>query len=45
MCPNGHHFELIYHGGMVYEDWIGFRFTIMHKGVLVIMQVCMGNSE
>ena len=45
MSPNGHRFELIYHGGMVYEGWIGFRFIIMHKDVLVIVQDCIGDSE
>ena len=45
MGPNGHRFELIYHGGMVYEGWIGFRFTIVHKGVLVIMQDCIRDNE
>ena len=37
MCPNGPHSKLIYHDAMVYEGQIGFKFTLVHKGVLVIM--------
>ena len=29
-------FKLIYHDDIIYEGWIGYRFTLMHKGVLVI---------
>ena len=36
MGPNGPPFEFIYHVGIAYEDWIDFRFTFVHKGVLVI---------
>ena len=45
MGPNGPHFKLIYHDNMVYEDEIGYRFTLMHKGVLVTTQGCIGDSE
>ena len=34
--------KLIYHDDMVYEDWIDFKFTLMHKDTLVIMQGCIG---
>ena len=37
MGLNGPYFELIYHDDIVYEDWIGSRFILVHKGVLVIM--------
>ena len=37
MGHSGPDFELIYLVGMGYEGWIDFRFTFMHKGVLVIM--------
>ena len=37
--------KLIYLVGMGYEDRIGFRFTFVHKGVLVITQDCIGVSE
>ena len=37
MGPSGPHSELIYLVGMSYEGWIGFRFTFVQKGVLVIM--------
>ena len=43
--PSGSHFELIYIVGMGYEGRIGFRFTFVHKGVLVITQYCIGVSE
>ena len=43
--PNGPHFKLIYYVRMVYEDWIDSKFTFMYKGVLVITQVCIGDSE
>ena len=38
MGPSGHRSELIYLVGMDYKGQIGFRFTFVHKGVLVIMQ-------
>ena len=34
--PNGPYFELIYLVGTNYEGRIGFRFTFVHKGLLVI---------
>ena len=37
MGPNGPHSKLIYLVGMDYEGRIDFRFTFMHKGILVIM--------
>ena len=43
--PNGPRFELIYLVGMGYEGQIGFKFTFVHKGVLVIMQGWIGVSE
>ena len=43
--PNGPHFELIYLVGMGYEGQIGFKFTFVHKGILVIMQGWIGVSE
>ena len=36
MGSGGHHFELIYHDDTVYEGWIDFKFTLIHKDVLVI---------
>ena len=34
---NGPNFDLIYHDYTIYEDWIDSRFTLLHKGDLVIM--------
>ena len=45
MGPNGPHSKLIYYDGTVYEDWIGSRFILVHKGVLVIMQGCTRNNK
>ena len=45
MGPIGSCSELIYLVGMGYESRIDFRFTFMHKGILVIMQGCIGVSE
>ena len=45
MGPTGPRFELIYHDDIVYEDWIGSWFTLMHKVVFVIMQCCIGDNE
>ena len=45
MGPSGPRSKLIYHDDTVYEGWIGSRFTLVHKGVLVIMQGCIGNNE
>ena len=36
MGPNSPHFEFIYLVGTNDEDWIEFRFTFVHKSVLVI---------
>ena len=36
MGLNGPHFELIFLDDMVYESCMGFQFTFVHKGVLVI---------
>ena len=36
MGPNGSRSKLIYLVGIGYEGRIGSRFTIVHKGVLVI---------
>ena len=38
MCPNGPRSKLIYLVGMGYEGQIGFKFTFVHKGILVIAQ-------
>ena len=45
MGSNGPHFELIYQDDMIYRGWISSRFTHMHKGILVIMQCCIRDSE
>ena len=45
MDPNCLHFELIYYDDTIYEDWIGSWFTFVHKGVLVIIQGCIRDSE
>ena len=44
MGPSGSGFELIFLIGMAYESWMGFQFTFVHKGVLV-MQGCTRISE
>ena len=36
MGPSSLRFKLIYHGDIVYEGWIDFKFTLIHKDVLVI---------
>ena len=30
---------------MVYEGWISFQFTFVHKGIFVSMKGCIGISE
>ena len=45
MGPNGPRFKLIYLISMGYEGWISSKFTFVHKGVLIIMQGCIGVSE
>ena len=45
MGPYGPRYELIYLVGTDYEGWIGYRFTFVHKGVLVITQVCIRVNE
>ena len=45
MNPNGHRFKLIYYDDMVYKGWIGSRFILVHKGILLIAQGCIGNNE
>ena len=45
MGPCGFYFKLIYHDDTVYESWIGFRFTLVHKDIMIIMQGCIGDSE
>ena len=45
MGPSGPHFKLMYHDDMVYKSQIGFRFILMHNGVLIIMQGCIGDNE
>ena len=36
MSSNGPRSKLIYHDGTVCECWIGVRFILVHKDVLVI---------
>ena len=45
MGPNGPRSKLIFFDDMIYEGWMGFQFTFMYKGVLVIMQGCTRISE
>ena len=45
MGPSGPHSELIYLVGIGYENWIGSTFIFVCKGVLVIMQGCIGVCE
>ena len=45
MRPSGPYSELIDLVGIGYEGQIDSRFTIVHKGVLVIMQGCTKVSE
>ena len=45
MSPNDPHFELIFFDDIVYEDWMSFQFTFVHKGVLVIVQGCTRISK
>ena len=45
MSPSGPHSKLIYHDDTVYEGQISFRFILMHKDVLVIMQGCTRDNE
>ena len=42
---SGPRFELIYLVGIDYEGRIDSRFTFVYKGILVIMQGCIGVSE
>ena len=37
--------KLLFLDGTVYEGWMGFQFTFVHKGILVIMLGCIGISE
>ena len=45
MGSSGHHSKLIDHENTIYEGWIDFRFILVHKGILVIIQGCIRNSE
>ena len=36
--PSGPHFKLIYHDDTIYESLNDSRFTLVHKGILVITQ-------
>ena len=45
MGPNGPCSELIYHDDTIYEDWIDFMFTLVHKSILVTTQGCIRDSE
>ena len=45
MGPSGLRSELIYLVGTDYEGEISFRFTFVHKGLLVIIQGCIGINE
>ena len=41
MGPSGPRSELIYQVDICYEGWIDYRFTLVHKGHLAIMQSCI----
>ena len=43
--PSGPYFKLIYHVSVVYDSWIDSRFTLVYKGILVIMQGCVRDNE
>ena len=45
MGPNGSHSELYTMIGIIYEGWIGSKFTLVHKSVLVITQGYIGDNE
>ena len=45
MGLNGPHSELIYHDDTVYEGLIGVMFIFVHKGILVITQGYIGDSQ
>ena len=45
MGLNGPRSKLIYLVGMSYEGQIGFRFTFVYKGILVVTQGCIRVSE
>ena len=45
MGPNGPRFELIYHNDMIYKCWIDSKFILVHKGILVTLQDCIGYNE
>ena len=44
-APMGPNSKLIYYDDMVYKGWIGSRFILVHKGILLIAQGCIGNNE
>ena len=45
MGPSGPYSKLIYHDSMVYKGWIGSKFNLVHKDILVIMQSCTRDGE
>ena len=45
MSLNGLRSKLISHDDTVYEGWIDSRFTLVHKGILVIIQDCLGDNK
>ena len=45
MDPSGLRFELIYLDDMIYGRLICYKFTLVHEGVLVIMQGCTKDSK
>ena len=45
MGLSGPHFKLVCHDDMIYESWIDFKFIIVYKDVLVIMQGCIGDNK
>ena len=45
MGLSGPTLKLIYHDDTVYKSWIDSRFTLVHKGALIIMQGCTKDSE
>ena len=45
MDPSVTLFELIYNDDMIYESLINSTSILVHKGVLIIMQGCIGDNE
>ena len=45
MGPNGPRSKLIYYDYTIYEGWINSRFTLVRKGILVIIKGYTWDSE